>query len=138
MRAFLVFSLSTLLGLLVGCRPPVSPPPPDWPDAGELWHGWQSERVVTSEVGCLGYEELVERLRALHESHPQASEIEQVGFSYEGRAIHLLTLGSGPVEILLWSQMHGDEPSATPALLDVASYLLDHADEPMPSALLER
>ena len=29
--------------------------------------------------------------------------------------------------MLLWSQMHGDEPSATPALLDVADYLLADA-----------
>jgi hypothetical protein len=33
--------------------------------------------------------------------------------------------------------MHGDEPSATPALIDVASYLLTHVDEPEPARILD-
>jgi hypothetical protein len=33
--------------------------------------------------------------------------------------------------------MHGDEPSATPALLDVAHFLLSHADEPEVAAILD-
>jgi hypothetical protein len=49
----------------------------------------------------------------------------------------MLTLGGGDTTLLLWSQMHGDEPSATPALLDMAHYLLEHADEPSPKAILE-
>ena len=48
-----------------------------------------------------------------------------------------MTLGSGPRRILLWSQMHGDEPSATPALLDLADTLLA-SDEPERRAILER
>jgi hypothetical protein len=66
----------------------------------------------------------VERLRALEERHRGRLTLEEVGRSVEGREIHLLTLGRGPRRILLWSQMHGDEPSATPALLDVAETLL--------------
>ena len=59
-----------------------------------------------------------------------------MGRSVQGRSIHLVTLGSGPRRILLWSQMHGDEPSATPALLDLADTLLA-SDEPEPRAILE-
>ena len=57
-------------------------------------------------------------------SIPAASALEEIGRSAEGRAIHLLAVGSGERRVLLWSQMHGDEPSATPALLDVADHLL--------------
>ena len=46
-----------------------------------------------------------------------------------GRSIQL-TLGRGSEKVLLWSQMHGDEPSATPALLDLADYLLANARRP--------
>ncbi|WP_448699861.1 M14 family zinc carboxypeptidase [Mucilaginibacter sp. AW1-3] len=45
--------------------------------------------------------------------------IEQIGMSAQGRAIHCLSIGTGKTTVLLWSQMHGDEPTATLALLDV-------------------
>ena len=46
-----------------------------------------------------------------------------VGRSLEGREITLLVCGTGRTRILLWSQMHGDEPTATLALLDVCAFL---------------
>ena len=49
----------------------------------------------------------------------------------------MITLGTGSRSVLLWSQMHGDEPSATPALLDIAHVLLGSADEPGAKAILE-
>lgn len=48
---------------------------------------------------------------------------EQVGRSGEGRSIELLRYGSGPVKVLFWSQMHGDESTATMALADLVNYL---------------
>lgn len=49
--------------------------------------------------------------------------IEQVGRSLEGRAIRLVSWGNGPRSVLLWSQMHGDESTATMALADLIRYL---------------
>jgi hypothetical protein len=48
---------------------------------------------------------------------------ETVGRSAEGRAIELLRFGQGPTRVLLWSQMHGDETTATMALVDLVDYL---------------
>lgn len=42
-----------------------------------------------------------------------------VGQSIEGRTIFEYTIGTGPVVVLLWSQMHGDESTATMALTDI-------------------
>jgi hypothetical protein len=42
-----------------------------------------------------------------------------VGQSFEGRDIYHITLGTGKIKILLWSQMHGDETTATMALFDI-------------------
>lgn len=53
---------------------------------------------------------------------------EEIGRSAEGRPIYLLTYGQGPVRILLWSQMHGDESTASMALADLLQYL-HHGDE---------
>ncbi len=46
-----------------------------------------------------------------------------VGKSAEGRIITMYMVGDGPTKVLLWSQMHGDEPTATMALLDIFSFL---------------
>lgn len=48
--------------------------------------------------------------------------VEKVGESAEGRNIYLIALGSGSEKIFLWSQMHGDESTATMALLDIFNF----------------
>ncbi len=50
-------------------------------------------------------------------------EVKERGKSIEGRPIYLVKYGDGPVKVLLWSQMHGDEPTATMALLDLFNFL---------------
>lgn len=50
-------------------------------------------------------------------------EVKERGQSIEGRSIYLVKYGSGPVKVLLWSQMHGDESTATMALLDLFNFL---------------
>ncbi len=49
--------------------------------------------------------------------------VSRAGNSAEGRSIHLVTAGSGPRKVLLWSQMHGDESTATMAMLDMFNFL---------------
>ena len=49
-------------------------------------------------------------------------KVEEIGRSTEGRAIFSVKLGRGPVPVLLWSQMHGDEPTATMALFDLFQF----------------
>ena len=46
----------------------------------------------------------------------------KLGESTEGRSIYLLKAGSGKTKVLLWSQMHGDEPTATQALFDIFNF----------------
>jgi len=48
--------------------------------------------------------------------------VKMIGASAEGRAISLLRLGKGTVKVLLWSQMHGDESTATMALMDILNF----------------
>lgn len=54
-----------------------------------------------------------------------------VGTSAEGRSILMYTVGNGSVKVLLWSQMHGDEPTATMALMDLLSFFTDAPDHPV-------
>jgi hypothetical protein len=56
-----------------------------------------------------------------------ALRTEQVGRSMQGRSIQTVTFGHGPTTVLLWSQMHGDESTATMALADIFAFLADSA-----------
>lgn len=57
--------------------------------------------------------------------HYQQSEwvtVTELGRSVENRPIYMLTLGHGSKRVLAWSQMHGDEPTATAALFDLLKF----------------
>ncbi|MBS9463550.1 peptidase M14 [Flagellimonas sp. 389] len=50
-------------------------------------------------------------------------EVQKVGESIEERDLHLISIGSGSENIFLWSQMHGNEPTATMAIFDILNFL---------------
>lgn len=54
--------------------------------------------------------------------HPGITLVQE-GYSTEGREIFRLTMGTGDIQVLLWSQMHGNEPTATMALFDMFHFL---------------
>jgi hypothetical protein len=60
------------------------------------------------------------------------------GRSFEGRPIHAVSAGSGGTRVLLWSQMHGDESTATRALGDIFRYLSETAAEPHTRSILSK
>ena len=55
-------------------------------------------------------------------------EIIKLGQSYEGKDIYRIKLGRGDTRVLLWSQMHGDEATATMAIMDVLNFFQDASD----------
>ncbi|MDD8017832.1 MAG: M14 family zinc carboxypeptidase, partial [Bacteroidota bacterium] len=67
--------------------------------------------------------DLMKYLEGFKASLGDVIKLEQVGTSAENRSINLLTLGKGKTKVFLWSQMHGDEPTATMALLDILNYI---------------
>jgi hypothetical protein len=55
---------------------------------------------------------------------------EELGRSAQGRSIRAVKFGNGPTPVLFWSQMHGDEPTATRALADLLYYVAHNPDAP--------
>src|SRR4051812_1031274 len=49
--------------------------------------------------------------------------VEEIGKSMMGRPLRAITFGNGPTKVLLWSQMHGDEATATMALADILTWM---------------
>ncbi len=54
--------------------------------------------------------------------------IRVLGQSIEGRNISMISIGQGKINVLLWSQMHGDESTATMALFDIFNYLKENKE----------
>jgi hypothetical protein len=50
-------------------------------------------------------------------------DVTTVGSSIEGRSLSLISIGSGETDVFLWSQMHGNEPTATQAIFDILNFL---------------
>ncbi|MEJ2103337.1 MAG: M14 family zinc carboxypeptidase, partial [Ignavibacteriaceae bacterium] len=55
-------------------------------------------------------------------------KVDKVGKSVEGRDIYLISCGTGKKKVFLWSQMHGDEPTATAALFDIFNFFSNEND----------
>ena len=60
------------------------------------------------------------------------------GRSMLGREIRTITFGTGPTRVLLWSQMHGDESTASMALADIFRFLAEGTDDLLRARLHDR
>jgi hypothetical protein len=91
-------------------------------------------RVAPLDPAVLRARDVEHILKKLVESSGGRLTIEKFAESVEGRPIYKGKIGAGPRRVLLWSQMHGDEPTHTAVLLDLVNYLLQkpskaHAEE---------
>lgn len=68
-------------------------------------------------------------LQPLISKHSDQFKITSLGNSIEGRSISSLDWGSGETKVMLWSQMHGNESTATMALFDLFNFLEGNDDE---------
>lgn len=55
-------------------------------------------------------------------SKKEGFTVKKVGESIEGRSLNLISLGTGDTNVFLWSQMHGDESTATMAIFDLLNF----------------
>lgn len=100
------------------------------PGVASLASGWQGERAIDFPPALLTHEMVASRVTSFAKQSPELFTAEEIGRSVEGRSISRISFGRGPFQVLLWSQMHGDEPTATAALLDILEHVRRHRDEP--------
>lgn len=122
-----VLLLVCLAALPLGARQHDTPAPVSPQELGRIW---DAEHVSPPLPPLLDHDEVERRLAAIAAADPGLFAFERVGASLENRSINMITAGSGPFRVLLWSQMHGDEPTATAALFDVFEYLRRHNGDP--------
>lgn len=65
----------------------------------------------------------LESISPLLESFKAIFEIIEIGKSVQKRPIYQVKIGTGKTKILVWSQMHGNEPTTTKGLFDFFNFL---------------
>ena len=133
-RFALTFCLSLVLTLSLA-RPVTRAQEASIPSP-QLARIWDTEHVSPPLPPLLDHAEVVKRLNEVVTASPGLFALEKIGESLEGRAIYHVTTGTGPTGVLLWSQMHGDEPTATAALFDIFEYIKQHREDPMVRRIL--
>ncbi len=126
-----------LLSAVLATSTASNPPATLLPGAQALTKRWEEVRSKDLPLPPLVRHTHVEKhLQRLREQAPALFGLEVVGHSVEGRALYHVSLGTGARHVLLWSQMHGDEPTATTALFDLLEYVRTHREEPWVARML--
>lgn len=90
----------------------------------DYFHKNVEKNIDSRRFGYEAIEPSIEKLK-----HHSDFKVELLGQSVEGRPIQLVSWGTGEESILMWSQMHGDEPTATMAMMDLFNFLMEEQDE---------
>ena len=122
--AAVLFAFVTLSGLTAGAQA-VAPAPQ------ALASLWDREHVSSPVSALVDHAEVKRRIAAIAAAgSASVLHVKQVGASLEGREIYDVSFGTGPYVVMLWSQMHGDEATATSALFDLYAYVDAHRADP--------
>lgn len=116
----LIFLFMTLLS--VQCKTKTKPTAVPIPEvAQQAFEKYAAYKEPAIQNRRFKHEDIVPLLEQLKQD--SLFEVQEVGQSVEGRAIYLVKAGTGKTKVMLWSQMHGDEPTATMALFDLINFL---------------
>jgi hypothetical protein len=111
------------------------PIPPSF-TSQQLADAWDTEHVSWPVPPLVRHADVEARLRDVQRTGSGLFQLEEIGRSVEGRSINHIWFGTGPLHVMLWSQMHGDEPTATAALFDIFEYTRRHRDDPAIARML--
>lgn len=92
-------------------------------DIAEIWDDKHISNIFPSDVRHSDLKLYVEKLRKL------GLKVDEVGRSGGNREIYQAEFGYGPLKVFMWSQMHGDEPTATSSVIDMLAYFQKHRDK---------
>lgn len=107
--------------------------------ATHLFSTYEQYRIFYLRPANCRHREIVAEMRELVSRGNELFSMNEIGKSVEGRSIYQMSFGRGQKKILLWSQMHGDESTATLGLMDVFNMLVeDQGKESWISEMLEQ
>ncbi|WP_342645903.1 M14 family zinc carboxypeptidase [Mucilaginibacter sp. CSA2-8R] len=86
-----------------------------------LFVNYNSYKEPLLNSGLMTHELLKEKISTI--TNQKKIEVKIAGYSAQHREIYQLSVGRGPIPVMLWSQMHGDEPTGTRAFFDLFNFL---------------
>ncbi len=86
-------------------------------DFAEMWDHQHVSNLPPSNVRHADLQKYLDGLKK------SGIEVKEVGRSFGNREIYQAEWGRGATKVFMWSQMHGDEPTATSALVDMLAFL---------------
>ena len=88
-----------------------------------LWHSKYKEQLLTGRyINSFMIEPVLGTLSSRF-------QIESHARSHEGIPIYKIVAGTGPIKILIWTQMHGNESTGTKAVFDLFRYIENPPEE---------
>lgn len=117
MRAATLFLLSLLVVMIAN----VYSQTPE--KLAEIWDKEHISNIFPSDVRHADLKKYLEQLKK------SGVRVDEVGRSNANREIYQMEFGRGPLRVFMWSQMHGDEPTATSAVIDMFAYLRKNHDK---------
>ena len=101
-----------------------------------LYETYDQYRESTLDRRRIKQSEILPLIRKYGET--EGFMVTRVGESIEGRELNLISLGRGEVDVFLWSQMHGDEPTATQAIFDILNFFNSDDFQVEKAAILDK
>jgi hypothetical protein len=86
----------------------------------DIYNAYSEYKETDIRSKRIKHSELTKKINKIKESN--IFNVEDAGKSLEGRTISLLSIGKGKTKVLIWTQMHGDESTATMALIDLFNF----------------
>ena len=86
----------------------------------QLYESYEKYKEKSLDKRRIKHHQLQPLLTALNTN--SSFTVKVVGKSIEGRDLSLVSIGKGKTNVFLWSQMHGDEPTATQAIFDIFNF----------------
>lgn len=87
----------------------------------KLYDTYSNYKFDSIEQKRFSHSDLMDALNKFNDS--EIIEISTAGFSIGRREIKLIKIGRGETNVMAWSQMHGDESTATMAFLDFLNFM---------------
>ena len=106
--ALIIFAVFLFVSMNINAQTPK--------EFSDAWDKEHISKILPSNARHSDVKNYLEEIKKL------GIKVEEVGRSYANREIYQMEWGKGKRKVFLWSQMHGDEPTATSALFDMFAY----------------